>query len=67
MSTWEYVTNVLKGEIVQIIDKNTKKTTLSDGLFGGDGGDRTHDLLNAIQALSRDTQNYTPDIEDTAC
>ena len=30
-------------------------------LFGGDGGDRTHDLLNAIQALSHPTQTYTPE------
>ena len=27
-------------------------------LFGGDGGDRTHDLLNAIQALSQ--LSYAP-------
>ena len=26
--------------------------------FGGDGGDRTHDLLNAIQALSQ--LSYAP-------
>ncbi len=28
-------------------------------LFGGDGGDRTHDLLNAIQALSQ--LSYAPE------
>ena len=28
---------------------------------GGDEGDRTPYLLNAIQALSQDTQNYTPE------
>ena len=27
-------------------------------IFGGDSGDRTHDLLNAIQALSQ--LSYTP-------
>ena len=27
--------------------------------FGGDGGDRTHDLLNAIQALSQ--LSYAPE------
>ena len=27
--------------------------------FSGDGGDRTHDLLNAIQALSQ--LSYTPE------
>jgi len=29
-------------------------------LFGGDKRDRTADLLNAIQALSRYTQKRTP-------
>ena len=28
--------------------------------FGGDGGDRTHDLLTASQTLSRYTQKRTP-------
>ncbi len=32
-------------------------------LFGGDSGDRTHDLLNAIQALSQ--LSYTPIRYDT--
>ena len=27
---------------------------------GGDSGDRTHDLLNAIQALSQTIQLHTP-------
>ena len=40
--------------------KIKKQTTSksSDLLFGGDGGDRTHDLLNAIQALSQ--LSYAP-------
>ena len=29
--------------------------------LGGDNRDRTGDLLNAIQALSQDTQSYTPE------
>ena len=37
--------------------KNTKSEDLV--FFGGDGGDRTHDLLNAIQALSQ--LSYTPE------
>ena len=38
-----------------------KKTTSEEVVFsGGDGEDRTLDLLNAIQALSRYTQKRTP-------
>ena len=36
-----------------------KKASLSTCFFGGDGGDRTHDLLNAIQALSQ--LSYAPE------
>ena len=38
-----------------------KKASLSTCFFGGDGGDRTHDLLNAIQALSQ--LSYAPKFE----
>ena len=37
-----------------------KKPSLKTWFFGGDGEDRTLDLLNAIQALSRCTQKCTP-------
>ena len=39
----------------------TEKTTSFEVVFsGGDGEDRTLDLLNAIQALSQYTQKHTP-------
>ena len=42
--------------------QETKTPPYIGGVFvGGDKRDRTADLLNAIHALSQDTQNYTPD------
>ena len=40
-----------------LVEKTTSKEVV---FFGGDGEDRTLDLLNAIQALSQYTQKRTP-------
>ena len=43
----------------RLLSSMKKAADTSRLLFGGDGGDRTHDLLNAIQALSQ--LSYAPE------
>ena len=43
----------------QLLDRKKTRFLSKSGLFGGDKRDRTADLLNAIQALSR-LDDYPP-------
>ena len=48
----------LSGSIPFYMKNNSTELKSGAIILGGDGGDRTHDLLNAIQALSQ--LSYTP-------
>ena len=56
-STTNYITGMMNIGLVKKTDRKRVGGAviyqINDPKVGGDGGDRTHDLLNAIQALSR--------------
>ena len=45
--------------MTSVKSENYNKKIITQYAVGGDGGDRTHDLLTASQALSRYTQKRT--------